>query len=295
MNQKEIAKKTGAIPVAHHKPGSDEWLKLRQTGIGGSDVAAILGWSPWKSFFSLWAEKTEVVKAEQLDSAPVEWGHRLEPVVMDKFEDEHPDLKIIRDVGTWTHAQHKFLLANPDALVVEEDGSLSVLEIKTAGRRDAWIDGPPIYYLAQVQHYMLTLGLKKAYIAVLIGGSEYKEYEIDADTFGHDVIISQLEAFLHYVETKVAPEFDGSTSTYETVRRIHPEISDESIEIDGSLLLEYRGATAEFDSASERLNLIKTKITSEMGNAKTATVDGQVVFARQARGNGTPFLVSKGK
>lgn len=294
LNQKEIARKTGAIAVANHKPGSDEWLAMRQLGIGGSDVAAILGWSPFTSFYTLWANKTGLVEADKLDNPAIEWGHRLESVVMDKFQDEHPELKVIRDVGTWTRLGLEFMLANPDGLVVEEDGSLSILEIKTAGRADAWADGVPMAYIAQVQHYMITLGLKKAYVAVLIGGRDYREYIVEADQFGQDVIIDQIKAFLHYVETKTPPEFDGSQSTYETVRKIHPEISDESVEIDPNYAIRYLGASRNYETASESLNVIKTTIIAEMGNAKTATVGGEVLFARQARGNGTPFLVYKG-
>ena len=34
----------------------EEWLKDRQKGIGGSDAAAALGMSPYKSKFTLWCE-----------------------------------------------------------------------------------------------------------------------------------------------------------------------------------------------------------------------------------------------
>ena len=34
------------------------WLQERRSGLGGSDVAAIIGASPWKTYAALWAEKT---------------------------------------------------------------------------------------------------------------------------------------------------------------------------------------------------------------------------------------------
>lgn len=36
----------------------EEWLRYRKQGIGGSDVAAILGISKWNSAISLWLNKT---------------------------------------------------------------------------------------------------------------------------------------------------------------------------------------------------------------------------------------------
>ena len=36
----------------------DQFLAGRKKGIGGSDVAAILGFSPYKSPYQLWLDKT---------------------------------------------------------------------------------------------------------------------------------------------------------------------------------------------------------------------------------------------
>ena len=36
----------------------EKWLEYRRMGIGGSDVAALLGISKWKSPLELWLEKT---------------------------------------------------------------------------------------------------------------------------------------------------------------------------------------------------------------------------------------------
>ena len=40
-----------------------DWLKERQKGIGGSDVAAILGMSPWRTPYQVWEEKTTPIDA----------------------------------------------------------------------------------------------------------------------------------------------------------------------------------------------------------------------------------------
>ena len=50
---KKIAERTGAVLLGNYKSGSQEWLDLRKTGIGGSEVASILGCSKWTSAYTL--------------------------------------------------------------------------------------------------------------------------------------------------------------------------------------------------------------------------------------------------
>ena len=45
----------------------EEWLEYRKQGIGGSDVAAILGISKWKSEIEIWITKTSTEPVEQVD------------------------------------------------------------------------------------------------------------------------------------------------------------------------------------------------------------------------------------
>lgn len=64
----------------------DDWLAVRKTGIGGSDAAAAVGLSPYKSQLELWLEKTGrdaglVTPDPQDTKEPVYWGTLLEPIV----------------------------------------------------------------------------------------------------------------------------------------------------------------------------------------------------------------------
>lgn len=57
-------------------------LEARRGWIGASDVPVIVGVSPWKDPFTLWAEETgKVPVAEAGDAA--KWGNLLEPVILD--------------------------------------------------------------------------------------------------------------------------------------------------------------------------------------------------------------------
>lgn len=292
--QQMIAEKTGAVFLGNFPSGSQEWLDLRKTGIGGSEVAAICGLSKWTSPYTLWCQKTGRISDQIPPNDAMEWGTRLEPVIIDKFEDNHPELKIFRDVGTWHHPERRFQVTNPDGIFEDADGNLGVLEIKTAMYEDDWREGVPRYYETQVQWYMQTFGIKRAYVAVLFHGNSYKEYEVEANEFAQDAALSQVESFIEYLDKDIEPDFDGSKSTLETVRTQHPDIdADGEVEL-GDLGVHYVSALVKYEDAQSELNLIKSHIMKNMGKAKKGLVYDDPIFFRQARGNSTPYLVYKG-
>jgi putative phage-type endonuclease len=271
----------------------ETWLATRQTGIGGSDVATILGLNKWKSAYSLWAERIGLVDNQTNESEAMEWGTRLESVIAAKFQEAHPELEVNTEVGTWASIARPWQIANPDGIYRTEDDVYGVLEIKTATYEDDWAHGVPRYYRTQVQWYLHTLGLGEATVAVLFHGNKYREYQIIADPFEQQLNMERVQQFLTLVDAGVAPELDGSDSTQESLKAQHPLI-DPTILFDAT---EYAPAyfttKRELDEATEAHNVAKAQLLLAMGNAKTGYVYEQPVFARQARGEGRPFLVIK--
>ena len=265
---------------------------LRANHIGGSMVGTIAGLNKWESPYTAWAKFTGKIDDQVADSPAMEWGRRLESVVIQKFSDEHPELKVLDSVGTWQSESRPYQIANPDAIAVEPDGKLSVIEIKTARFPDDWEAGVPLYYLTQVQWYMSCLGLDQAYVAVLIGGSDYHEYLVPADPFQQAADIELVENFMMHCEHDIAPSWDGSESTYQTVRTMNPNIQDDEVEL-GAIGQDLQVALDVEASAKASVLSLKSQVMSMMGNAKRGLVDGQWVFSRQSRGSGAPFLVSK--
>jgi predicted phage-related endonuclease len=61
----------------------DEWLQWRSTGIGASDIAGILGISPWASAYSIWAQKSMNVHGDNPPNAEaMRWGTLLEDAIL---------------------------------------------------------------------------------------------------------------------------------------------------------------------------------------------------------------------
>lgn len=293
LSQDELARRTGAVFLGNYPSGSQEWLDLRKSGIGGSEVAVICGFSKWTSPYTLWAQKTGKIAGEISVNESMEWGTRLESVIIDKFEESHPELKIHRNVGTWRHPEREFQVTNPDAIYEREDGTLGIVEIKTAMYEDDWKDDVPKYYKTQVQWYMQTFGLKHAYVVCLFHGNKYREYELEANDFEQEVAVHMVTRFIDYIKEDKAPDFDGANSTLETLRALHPEI-DPELEVElGDLGNEYFRALANLDVAQEVANLKKVEVLAKMGKARRGLINGIPMVSRQARGAGTPFLVNK--
>jgi len=278
--------------IARFDNNSAEWLELRSRGIGGSEVSTICGLNKWESAVTMFYKRTGKIATERPDSEPMYWGRALEAPIMNRFIEDNPQLKVYTDVGTWINRKRDYQIVNPDGIFQTEDGEFGIVEIKTARYPDDWANGVPDYYRTQVQYYMNAFGFQHAYVAVLFSGSDYRCYELAADSFQQSVDLERVEDFLAAVKENKVPDWDGSDSTLETVRKLHPLIEDDEIEL-GERYLDYREAKVQAEKAAEKLTQFKSEILFAMGNSKRGLFEGQHVLSRQSKGQGTPFLVEK--
>ena len=185
-----------------------EQLATRKGYIGASEAAAACGLSPWKTPYELWSDKTSAIVIEA-QSSRMEWGHRLEGVVMLKYlEDLPPEAGTLEAPCQFqVSADYPWMGCTPDGLLPDR-----VVEIKTAGLGQAreWgeegTDAVPLQYLLQVTHQMICTGRKKADIPVLIGGNDYRVYSVDLDEELANLLITRERDFWQHVENKTPPE-----------------------------------------------------------------------------------------
>ena len=85
------------ILVKTDKLTNEEWLRWRQKGLGGSDIAPILGISKWSSAIDIWLSKTNQKHDEVVENEAMTWGKILEPVIRDRFR-EVTGKKVYREV-----------------------------------------------------------------------------------------------------------------------------------------------------------------------------------------------------
>ena len=186
----------------------EDWLKARTTGIGGSDVAAILGLSKWKTPLQVYQEKRGEI-APQADNDAMRWGRYLEPVVRQAYADETGnEVRVIDQIVR--HPIYEHMIANLDGFVIPEAGPRRVFEAKTARTADGWgepgSDQIPQPYLLQVQHYMAVTGFIVADVAVLIGGSDFRLYEVPEDRELQEMLVGAEHDFWQRVQRGDPPE-----------------------------------------------------------------------------------------
>jgi putative phage-type endonuclease len=246
-----------------------DWQAYRekQKGIGGSDVATILGLNPYKTAFTLWLEKTGQIEPPNLSgNQAIEWGNILEPVIREKFAKE-TGFEVLENHWVMQHELHDFMVANIDGEVIDPQfkGERGVLEIKTAGERmkDQWTDGPPHHYMLQIQHYLAVLDYSYAYVAVLISGQTFKYFLIERDDYVIHQIIQAENEFMEMVERNIAPEISGHRADTEYLADAFPEDNGEIGELDETLeafALRYSTVQKQIKALQEEADYIKNKI-----------------------------------
>lgn len=283
------------VPIGRYPTGSPEWHEARAKGIGGSEIATILGLSPYDSRFALWHRKRgEIGQVEETPA--MEWGNRLEDAVICKWVDEH-GRDVLTHPGTYCHKDRPWQIANPDGLTI--DGDVEVIEAKTSHVPWAW--GPsgggggdiPVHYLAQTIWYLDTLGLQRAHVAVLIDGYDWRQYVVEHDEAEARMMRDAAKDFLDSIDLGERPDIDGSTSTYEAVRELHPDI--DGTEIETHLAADYAEAIDRLRDAQERKRLTASRLADVMATAQYATYLGDRFVRRQSRNGGTPYLTDARK
>ncbi|HCP78619.1 MAG: endonuclease [Pusillimonas sp.] len=207
----------------------DEFLMQRQKYIGGSDVAAILGVSPYKNAVDLWLDKITPPKEDGRNRQAKARGSRMEPYIVDMIREEH-GLTVVKRGERYIDTELSFLASEIDFEYIEEDGSKQNGEIKTVHpfKKKEWgeelTDSLPLHYVAQVQHGMGVTGRKRCRLFALIG-DELKPYVIDRDDELISVMRDRCAAFWSdYVLPKVQPplDFKQPESVLETLKRLYP-------------------------------------------------------------------------
>jgi len=195
--------------------------------IGGSDIAAVMGLSRWKTPLQLWAEKTGKIEPDDLSGKEaVEWGTRLEEVVAKKFQ-EMTGVKVRRSPKRYTHPNHQHFKCQVDRLV---EGTDDLLEVKTCS---AWLtkewegEEIPRDYILQVMWQLGITKRKVGYIAVLIGGQAFKYKKVTFDPAMFKKMIESAVEFWKLVQSNQEPMAVGDDNKF--IVDLHPE-SDEQIQ-----------------------------------------------------------------
>lgn len=182
------------------KQNTTEWLELRKTKIGASDVPIILGISPFKTALTLWKEKMGLLP--NIQTSAMRRGHEMEGEALKSYNQKTGNLCLPKVV---LHPEHDFLMASLDGLSFE--GMMQV-EIKCPGQKDhdlAKKGEIPPYYYAQIQAQLACTGNPRA------DYYSYREGEgilipVDRDDDFIETMYPKLEEFYTCMVNKTPPE-----------------------------------------------------------------------------------------
>lgn len=209
-----------------------EWLKLRKTGIGGSDMAAVCGLNPYSSAMSVYIDKTSD-ELDLEDNESMRVGRDLEEYVARRFTEE-TGFKVRRSNYMYRSKAYPFMIADVDRFLVGCDAGL---ECKTASayNADLWKDDEiPAHYYLQCMSYLAITGKKEWYIAVLIMGQgfKYRKIERDEDLIRNLIILAERFWYDHVIP-RVIPDPDGSKACDEVLAQYFSKAKKNTIRLTG--------------------------------------------------------------
>ncbi len=249
----------------------------RAKGIGGSDAGAILGLNPWKSKYDVYLEK--IGDREDYDNEKMYWGRELEERIVKEFE-LRSDYVTEAMNEQLVHSKYPWMIANVD----REIPGVGILEVKTtsAFAKATWDEsGVPESYQAQCQHYMAVTGHDKTFLAVLFGGQEFITYKIFRDDEFIENLIQVEKDFLeNNVMPQKSPDMDGSDASSETLKKLYPESTDQSMDLPPvamELIDQYNSAKADADKYATKQKEAENKIKELLGENERGIVEDWVI------------------
>lgn len=290
-----------AVQIA--SPGLDRtdrerWLEIRRAGIGGSDMAAILGLDAYKTALDIYFDKRgegEARRGPALEEA-ARFGHLMEGVIAKEFA-VRSGLRLLRPPGVMANVSRPFMLATVDWLVTDVlSGKVPPerkypLEVKTRSVYQSvqWKDSPADAPAIQTHWYTGVTGAPKGYIAALIGGNQLKWYEVPRDDDLIGMLIEAAESFRkNHLDTGVPPEPGGTPQASTLLDSIWGGDPEKFVYLDRGLTVareEAVTAAAAVKAAMVRMETARNRVKLAMGDAEVAFAGGNV-FATWTR-NGT--------
>jgi len=243
------------------KQGTQDWLEWRKSGITASEIAAILGVSPYKTPWAVWAEKTGLVQSEDLSNNPlVAAGVAQEDTARQLFEQAHDDILLPVCVES---TEHPFLKASLDGL--SQDNVPVELKVPSESTWDKVnADGEnseafKLYY-PQVQHQMLVTGASHGWLVFYRDG-QLREFHIEPDPAMQDAIVQAASAFWQSIVEGKEPAKDPERDVY------HPN-DDERAQWEPAAE-RWLECSAELKSLEQRVKEVKAEQTKQLGIMKS--------------------------
>lgn len=245
---------------------------LRKSGCGGSDVAVIMGTSPYKSPYQLWMEKTGKVEPEDISNMP----HVRRGIVGEKTARMMLEAEYLKSfVPKFWEGELPYYRCSDDGY--NEDLNM-FLEIKTMSEKNHKLvaDGIiPEYYMAQVQWNLFVSKCKKALFVSFRpeDGSMYK-----------------IEVYANpQMQQEIKDHVDYFWNEY-VVKDIAPPLTDKDFVVDDSeemknILDEYDSLKATKEAIDNKIEVLRAHLEQRMEGKHAVKSHGHVLQMQTRKGN----------
>lgn len=260
----------------------EEWLEYRKLGIGGSNASVVCGINRYKSPVELWMEKTSQLPYQEAGEAAY-WGTQLESLVRNEFS-KRTAIDVSYNKEILQSEKYPFMLANLDGTCVHPDYGTCVFEAKTASAYKAseWENNSvPYSYVIQVQHYMAVTGYQGTYIAVLIGGNQFRWRFIERDEELISLLIKLEAAFWNHVKSVTPPPLDGSEASVKFLAERFPNsVPNSQIvlpDVASDLIDQYDLACQQLETVKEQKQQAENLLKEMIGEHEIACVGDRTI------------------
>lgn len=265
-----------------------EWLKYRESGIGSSEVATIVGLNPWETPYQLWRRKVGLDAPKQENFA-MKAGHYLEDAVAQFWHDETGQDIIKSSAGDWliVNDERPYMRVSPDrtywlADMPHNNANKGILECKTT-QMSIDADDIPKHWFCQVQYQLGVAELEQGSLAWLCSGREfgYKNLALVPDFFAW--LVEEVEKFwLDNIQGKQEPT---AANVQDILLKYNRHTDGKIVEVNDEIFAAYKDLKAvkeELSSIEEKKAALEEKIKLGFGDAEAISYEGQTLATWEA-------------
>jgi putative phage-type endonuclease len=259
---------------------SPEWLELRRQGLGASDMAAVMGVSPYKTPYQLWAEKTGATPPQKVGAA-ANRGVILEDAVGQYYEQER-GVKLRKSNGVVRLRKHPRIMASLDRTIVGEPKGIVEIKTSASPRWSMWPVPPEVQ--VQVQTQLGITGSEWCDVVALLGGLVFKIERVQFDPMLWAEIQRAALLFLDAVDSKTPPQLEALDAQAFAIAT--PQGSQEFVEATSDLERVYaqlRETNTELHFIEQKKGSLEIIIKEAIGEKAGLAGNGWTVYWKQAR------------
>jgi putative phage-type endonuclease len=290
------------LPPGEARPDNERWHELRRAGITASEIAVVMGISPYASPFSLYWQKVNAWTWEGNEYTSA--GQHLEPSIADWWATQNPG-RVVHSAGLYCRSERPWQLATPDRFICDpqwhdnpfpdnpnyeydhlQDATIeALLECKwVAYSWDGWgepgSDEVPVHYRAQALWQLDVMGVDEVHFAAL-GPGGFRSYVVRRDEADLELMRKAGEDFVRRLREGDPPPLDSHTATLGALKKLYPSVGTGEVEVSAELAVKYRIARAAKKVAEEHIAECEAEIRYLLEeDCARAAHRGQLVASR---------------